>query len=295
MIHEWSGRAGEFVTVSCAALSDGLIDSELFGHRRGSFAAADENLPGVVEQAEGGTLFLDGIADLSLNSQGKLLRLIEHGEIHPIGASQPERLDVRIIASTNRKLKEDVERGRFREELFYRLQTFHIEIPPLRERVADISVIAEHLIKEVNERYSTRVAFTPEAMETIRRLPLKGNVLELRSLIERTVLTADESAIVTPEAIERVTVRQTEEAGRMSHWEGCSLETEVRRYEGDLIRHALEAEKGSVTRAARLLGVSHQGLAFILHGRQKELLHERTPVKRRRRSILGTARRKRQK
>ncbi|HEX8650057.1 MAG TPA: sigma 54-interacting transcriptional regulator [Pyrinomonadaceae bacterium] len=295
MIHEWSGRAGEFVVVSCAALTDGLIDSELFGHRRRSFSAADEDLPGVVEQAEGGTLFLDGIADLSLNGQGKLLRVIEHGEIHRIGAPRPERLDVRIIAATNRKLKEEVERGRFREELFYRLQTFNIEIPPLRERVEDIRVISEHLIKEVNERYGTRVAFTPEAMEAIKHLPLKGNVLELRSLIERTMLTVDASATVGAESIARVALRQSAGAGEANRREGYSLETEVRRYEGALIKHALEAEKGSITRAARLLGVTHQGLAFILHGRQKDLAEARTPVKRRRRSILGTARRKRQK
>jgi transcriptional regulator with PAS, ATPase and Fis domain len=139
------------------------------------------------------------------------------------------------------------------------------------------------------------VAFTPEAMETIKRLPLKGNVLELRSLIERTMLTVDASATVVAEAVERVALRQTADAGKTSRWEGYSLETEVRRYEGALIKYALEAEKGSITRAARLLGVTHQGLAFILHGRQKDLAEARTPVKRRRRSILGTARRKRQK
>jgi DNA-binding NtrC family response regulator len=295
MIHEWSGRAGEFVTVSCAALSDALIESELFGHRRGSFAAADEDLPGAVEQAAGGTLFLDGIADLSLNSQGKLVRLIEHGEIHRIGAPRPELIDVRIIAATNRKLKEEVGRGRFREELFYRLQTFHIEIPPLRERVEDISVISEHLVKQINERYGKRVAFTPEAIAAIRQLSLKGNVLELRSLIERTMLTVDASAVVTAEAVEAVALKASEAAASASPWEGCSLETELLRYEGELIKQALEAEKGSVTRAARLLGVTHQGLAFILHGRQKELLPARSPVKRRRRSILGTARRRKKK
>jgi transcriptional regulator with GAF, ATPase, and Fis domain len=296
MIHEWSGRAGEFVTISCAALSDALVDSQLFGHRRASFADADANLPGAVERAKGGTLFLDGIAELSLASQGKLLRLIEHGEIHRIGAPRPERVeDVRIIVATNRKLKEEVARATFREELFYRLQAFHIEIPPLRERVEDIQAIAEHLVKEINHRYGKRTAFTPEAVAFIRRLPLKGNVRELRSLIERAILTADESTVVTAEAIEKIMLRQTQGAGATRAWEGCSMEDEVLRYEGELIRRALEVEKGSVTRAARLLGLTHQGLAFILRGRQKNLLHARTPVKRRRHSIFGTARRKRQK
>ena len=134
MIHEWSGRAGEFVIVDCAALSETFIDSQLFGHRRGSFSSAAEDRPGAVQQTAGGTLFLDRINELSLNIQVKLLRLIEHGEIHIIGAPTPQRIDVRIIAATNRQLKDEVEKKRFREDLFYRLQTFRIEIPPLRER-----------------------------------------------------------------------------------------------------------------------------------------------------------------
>jgi transcriptional regulator with PAS, ATPase and Fis domain len=295
MIHEWSGRAGEFVMIDCAALSETLIDSQLFGHRRGSFSSAAEDHPGAAQQTAGGTLFLDRIAELSLNNQGKLLRLIEHGEIHIIGAPTPQRIDVRIIAATNRKLKAEVEKKRFREELFYRLQTFHIEIPPLRERPEDIPVIAEHFIKEASAQYGKRVTFMPEAIDVMRRLPLKGNVRQLRSLIERLVVTADESAVITAETVEALTSRWTPVTGEAASWEGCSLEDEVVRYEGELIKRALEAEKGSVTRAARLLGVTHQGLAFILQGRQKNLLHARKPVKRRRRSILGTARRKRKK
>jgi transcriptional regulator with PAS, ATPase and Fis domain len=297
MMHEWSGRAGEFVMIDCAALSEKMIDSQLFGHRRGSFRDAAEDHSGAVQQTAGGTLFLDGIAELSLNSQAKLLRLIDYGEIHIIGAPTPQRIDVRIIAATNRKLKDQVEKKRFREELFYRLQTFHIEIPPLRERPEDIAPIAEHLIKEMSAQYGKRVTFMPEAVDVMRNLPLKGNVRELRSLIERMVVTADESAVITPENVEALTLKGAHAGAAASpaaRWEGCSLEEEVVRYEGELIKRALEAEKGSVTRAARLLGVTHQGLAFILQGRQKELLHARKPVQRRRRSILGTARRRRQ-
>jgi transcriptional regulator with PAS, ATPase and Fis domain len=295
MIHEWSGRAGEFVMVDCAALSETLIDSQLFGHRRGSFSSAAEDRPGAVQQTAGGTLFLDRINELSLNIQVKLLRLIEHGEIHIIGASTPQRIDVRIIAATNRKLKDEVEKKRFREDLFYRLQTFRIEIPPLRERPEDIPPIAEHFIKEASAQYGNRVTFMPEALDVMRRLPLKGNARELRSLIERLVVAADESAVITAETVEALTLSRAPVGGKAARWEGCSLEEEVVRYEGELIKRALEAEKGSVTRAARLLGVTHQGLAFILQGRQKHLLHARNPIKRRRRSILGTARRKRKK
>lgn len=294
MIHEWSGRAGEFVMIDCAALSERLIDSQLFGHRRGSFREASEDHPGAVQQTAGGTLFLDGIAELSLSNQAKLLRLIDYGEIHIIGAPVPQRIDVRIIAATNRKLKEQVEKKRFREELFYRLQPFHIEIPPLRERREDITPIAEHLIKEASAQYGKRVTFMPEAVNVMRRLPLKGNVRELRSLIERIVVTSDDNAVITPETVEALTLSRMPQVSEPAPWQGCSLEDEVVRYEGELIKRALEAEKGSVTRAARLLGVTHQGLAFILQGRQKNLLHVRKPVKPRRRSILGTARRRRQ-
>jgi Nif-specific regulatory protein len=281
--------------VDCAALSETLIDSQLFGHRRGSFSSAAEDHPGAAQQTAGGTLFLDRIAELSLNSQGKLLRLIEHGEIHIIGAPTPQRIDVRIIAATNRKLKDEVEKKRFREELFYRLQTFHIEIPPLRERPEDIPAIAEHFVKEASAQYGKRVTFMTEALDVMKRLPLKGNVRELRSLIERMVVTADDNAVITAETVEAVTSRRPHAASDPASWKGCSLEEEVVRYEGELIKRALEAEKGSVTRAARLLGVTHQGLAFILQGRQKNLLHARKPIQRRRRSILGTARRKRKK
>jgi DNA-binding NtrC family response regulator len=282
LIHEWSGRSGQFVAVNCVALTETLIESQLFGHRKGSFTDAVTDYPGVVCQARGGTLFLDEIGELSTGNQIKLLRLVERCEIHSIGAEEPEQVDVRIVAATNCNLKDDVARGLFRTDLFYRLQTFHLEIPPLRERPDDIPVLAEHFIKEAFARHGQRVTFTPEAIEVMRQLLLRGNARELRSLIERTVLIAPQGTTVTEEAVETLVVRQIQTAGLANVWAGCSLDEEVQLYESSLIQMALKAAQGRITQAARLLGVTHQRLSSILQGRHKDLLVSRTPVKRRR-------------
>jgi DNA-binding NtrC family response regulator/Flp pilus assembly protein TadD len=286
LIHEWSGRAGEFVLINCAALTGLPVESQIFGYRQGSFADSARVEQGAARRAAGGTLLLDEITALSLQDQGKLVRFIEHGEVHPIGAPEPEHVDVRIIVTTNRNLKQEVERGNFRSDLFYRLEAFNLVIPPLRERAQDIPAIAEHFLKQACAMNGKYVSFTPAGLEALSRLPLKGNARELRSLIEHTVLTAADGTVFSAEAVETMALRRAPQANLLEPWAGCSLEEEVLRYEGSLIQRALETAGGSVTRAARLLGVTHQGLAFILQGRQKNLLPARTPVKRRRRSIM---------
>jgi transcriptional regulator with PAS, ATPase and Fis domain len=286
MIHEWSGRAGQFIAINCAAITETLLESILFGHRKGSFTEAVHDNVGMVRQAAGGTLFLDEIAELSPGSQGKLLRLIENGEAHTIGAPAPERVDVRIIAATTRNLKEQVAQKQFREDLLYRLNTFQLEIPPLRKRPEDISALALSFAEELTEHHNRRVRFTPEAIEAMRCLPLRGNARELHSLIERTVLTAVEGTEITREAVEVIAARQTNEASLVDAWAGCSFEEEVLRYEASLIKLALENAKGSVTRAARLLGVTHQRLCSMLQGRHKNLLVAKKPAQQRRRSII---------
>ena len=286
LIHQWSGRSGQFVALNCGILTETLIESQLFGHRKGSFTDAVTDYPGAVVQARGGTLFLDEIVELSSGNQSKLLRLVERHEIHSIGAPEPEQVDVRIVAATNANLREEVARGLFRSDLFYRLQTFHLEIPPLRERPDDIPALAEHFIKEAFARHGQRVTFTPEAIEAMRELRLRGNVRELRALIERTVLIAPQGATITREAVETLVMRQKQTAGLADVWAGCSLDEEVLLYERSLIQMALNAAKGQVTRAARLLGISHQRLSSILQGRHKDLVTARTPMQRRRRSII---------
>lgn len=283
MIHEWSGRAGRFVVINCAALTETLLESILFGHGGSDGARGGA---GVLRQAAGGTLFLDEIAELSPGSQGKLLRLIENGEAHSIGSSRPERVDVRVIASTSRDLKELVASKEFREDLFYRLNTFHLELLPLRKRPEDISALAAHFVKELTEQHNRRLTFTPEAVEAMRRLPLKGNARELRSLIERTVLTSTDGTRITQEDVEVLVARQPNKAALTDAWAGCSFDEEVLRYEASLIKLALENSKGSVTHAARLLGVTHQRLCSMLQGRHTELLPAKKPAQKRKRSII---------
>lgn len=286
LIHEWSGRSGPFVAINCAALCATLIESQLFGHRKGSFTGAAEDYAGAARMAAGGTLFLDEIGELSLANQAKLLRLIEQGEVYALGSALPERVNVRIIAATNHDLRQQVTRKQFRADLFYRLAGFHLELPPLRERVEDIPVLACHFIETATRQHDKRVEFTPESIEAMRQLPLAGNVRELRALIERTFLTAPDGAIITPAAVETVALRGTHKASFADPWAGCSLEEEMRAHEGRLICLALESSGGSITRAARLLNVTHQGLAYILNGRQKELLAGRTPQRQRRVSLM---------
>ena len=287
LIHEWSGRPGLFVPVNCAAIPENLLETELFGHKKGSFTDAVADHPGMIRHAAGGTLFLDEVGELSAGDQGKLLRVVEHGEIHPIGAAVPEHVDVRIIAATNRNLKEQMVWGYFRSDLFYRLQTFHLQIPPLRERRDDIPALAEYFILRAHQRYARHVQFTPEAIEAMRELPLRGNARELRSLIERAVLVAGEGAVIRAEAVQALALRQTPGVGLESPWTGCSLEQEVLRYEGELIKLALETSKGRITDAARLLGTTHQALGYILKGRHKNLLTARNPAKQRKRRMTA--------
>jgi len=288
MIHDWSGRAGELVAINCAAIPDALIESQLFGHRRGSFTDAIADYAGAVRQATGGTLFLDEIGELSASHQAKILRLIENGEIQTIGASTPERIDVRIIAATNRNLRERVAKKLFRDDLLYRLNTFHLEIPPLRERQDDIPAIAEYFIKEMQERHQKSVTFTPEAIAAMRLLPLRGNARELRSLIERTVLTAKPGATITLEAVETVALRQTQIAGFAYPWANFSLREEVRLYEGRFIELALKEAKGMVSHAARLLGFkNHKSLNYHLEHKHKSLQSIKKASRPRKRNIFS--------
>lgn len=210
LIREWSGRAGAFVAINCRSLTELLIESRLFGHVMGSFPDALQDQKGAVREATGGTLFLDEVAELSKTNQGKLLRLIERGEIHSIGASLPERVNVRIITATNLNLKEEVAGGRFRDDLFYRLQTFQLEIPPLRERPGDITAIAQHFIEDACQRHRKRVTFTPESMEAARRLPIRGNARELRSIIERILLTATDGALISADEVRTAALHMTQ-------------------------------------------------------------------------------------
>ena len=188
-IHAHSPRKDEmFVEVNCAAIPEDLIESELFGHRRGSFpAAADKE--GKFLKANGGTLFLDEVGDMSLKTQSKVLRTLEEQNFTPVGGEEPVKVDTRVIASTNKDLEEEISRGNFREDLFYRLNVIPFSVPPLRERKEDIPLLARHFLKEFSSQYGRRPReIADDAIETLMRYSWPGNVRELRNVIERIVI-----------------------------------------------------------------------------------------------------------
>lgn len=286
-IHERSGRAGAFIAFNCATLTETLAESQLFGHRKGSFTDAHSDYSGAVNEAAGGTLLLDEISEVSLAVQSKILRLIECGEIHPVGAAMPEHVDLRFIATSNRDLAEMVKRGEFRIDLFYRIAALELELPPLRERRGDIVALARHFIAEANERNRKQVRFTSESLEMLCELPLRGNARELRSIIERMVVTALDGSTIPAETLQILLLRGNSGGTVADPWANFSLSEEVCAHEAKFIEQALRETQGSVSCAARLLGFKHhESLAYLLRTRHKSLMSARTPVVRRKRSIF---------
>lgn len=279
LIHEWSGRAGgECVTVNCAALTGDSINEYLFGSRRDEANESASADAGAAHKASNGTLLLYEIAALDLKSQGQLLRFIESVDACEAGAPETTHLNPRIIATSDRRLKQQVAKGLFREDLFYRLEALHLTIPPLRERPADVVALAEHFLTEAcADASKKRVQLSKESLDALCRLPLKGNARELRSLVQLLVLTANDDEALTGASVEAVVARQTSQDAGAQSWAGCVLPEETLRYESNLIKCALETAGGSITRAARLLGMTHQGLASILQGRHSHLSSARKP------------------
>ena len=196
-IHQASTRAaGAFIKVNCAAIPDELIESELFGHEKGAFTGAATRQKGRFARAHGGTIFLDEIGDMSLKTQAKVLRALQDGEIEPLGAGRPVRVDVRVLAATNKDLRAEIREGNFREDLYYRLSVLPIQLPPLRERRDDIPALVEHLAQIVcRENNFKRVQFSDDALERLAQRPWQGNVRELRNAIERAIILAPGSQI----------------------------------------------------------------------------------------------------
>ena len=198
-IHEGSARSSNvFVPINCSALPESLLESELFGHRRGAFTGAQQDRAGLFESAEGGTVFLDEIGELPLAMQPKLLRFLQDGEVRRVGEAKPRHVDVRVISATNRDLKVEIEREAFREDLFFRLSTFTIDLPPLRERAEDIPLLAERLLRTQCDLQRKRVrGIEPAALEALGRYEWPGNVRELENEIARAVAILDDGARIS--------------------------------------------------------------------------------------------------
>ncbi|GAB4355013.1 MAG: sigma-54 dependent transcriptional regulator [Gammaproteobacteria bacterium] len=266
-VHYASGRADRaFVIENCGAVSDQILESELFGHKRGSFTGAYEDRVGLFEQADGGTIFLDEIGETSPAFQVKLLRVLQEGEIRPLGSSRTRRVDVRVISATNRDIEEEVRQGRFREDLYYRLATFTLHVPPLRERPMDIGPIAEHLLEQAQRQLGKRVSgFSEAALAHLRAYDWPGNVRDLQNEIYRMLALTDAERLEAELLSERVrhsaenrrTVVPTDGSGTA---QGALLKERLEAVECQMLREALARHRGNKSRAARELGLSRVGL-----------------------------------
>jgi two-component system response regulator AtoC len=266
-IHAQSGRRDEaFVAVNCGAIPETLLESELFGHARGAFTGADRARRGLFLEADGGTLFLDEVGELPPALQVKLLRVLQEEEVRPLGESKPRQVDVRVIAATARDLEADVAGGRFRDDLFYRLNVMRIQVPALRERREDIPLLLDHFLGRARETLGKRVReIADDALARLVAYPWPGNVRELENLIERAVILAPEERITLRELPSNVAEPGAEgDPGRSD----LSLRRARRVLEAELIKKALRTTGGNRTRAARLLEISHRALLYKLkeHG-----------------------------
>ncbi len=256
-IHAASPRRDElFVAVNCASLNEGVLESELFGHRRGAFTGAVGDRKGLFEVADGGTLFLDEVSETTPGLQAKLLRVLEEGEIRPVGDNRSFPVDVRVIAATNRRLEDEIKANRFREDLYYRLSVFPIHIPPLRERREDIPVLARHLVHQLGKQLRKSVGDpTPEALEHLVGHPFPGNVRELANELERAILLADPGAPITDDLLSDH-IHESAAAGAPPG----ALQVRTNDFERQQIVAALERAGGVKTRVAEELGLSYRGL-----------------------------------
>ena len=257
-IHNESNRRDRiFIAVNCGAIPRDLVESEFFGHAKGAFTGAAQEKKGFFEIADGGTIFLDEIGEAPPELQVKLLRVIQEGEIMPLGFHQPRKVDVRLIASTNRDLLAEVSAGRFRHDLYFRINVFSVTIPPLRERTRDIHPLAEHFLDQFCTKMNRKVGrFTLETRRHLESYHWPGNVRELQNEIERLVLLAEPEKEIGPELLSDH-IRQR--SGAVSPADG-NLKTAVQRLEEEMIRSAMERFHHNKSRVARTLGISRQSL-----------------------------------
>lgn len=261
-VHTSGVRASQpFVAVNCGAISENLLESELFGHVRGAFTGAVNDKAGLFEQANGGTLLLDEVGEMPLALQVKLLRVLQEGEIRRVGAAAAQRVDVRVISATARDLSAEVAAGRFREDLFFRLNVFTLQIPPLRERLDDLPLLADQFVRSCSARIGREPTprLTSDALRHLMSYSWPGNVRELENVIERSLVLCD------GEQLQECCLTAVE-APPAAHGDrdNLSIKQAERMMEMDLIRRALERTAGNRTHAAKLLEISHRALLYKL-------------------------------
>ena len=258
-VHCQSDRACmPFVALHCAALSEGVLESELFGHEKGAFTGAVQARKGRFEMADGGTLFLDEVGEMSLKVQVKLLRVLEKGEFERVGGEKTLKVDVRLITATNRNLEKEVSEGRFREDLFYRLNVITIHLPSLRERREDIPILSNFFIIKYTKKYKKEIkGFTPEAMESLCAYHWPGNVRELENVVERAIVLCKKNTISVDHLPGNV-VPDKDDMSVIKIPVGISL----KEAEKEIIQKTLQMTRGSKKEAARILSISHRKIEY---------------------------------
>ncbi len=254
-------RSGVFLAVNCASFPETLLESELFGYRKGAFTGAAHDKKGLVEAAEGGTLLVDEIGEMPLSLQAKLLRVLESGEFIPLGATEPKRVDVRFIASTNRDLEKEVAAGRFRADLFYRLNVFRIRMPPLRDRREDIPLLCGYFLSKYGRSFGKELAgITDDAMRLLMNHDWPGNVRELENVLKRAVVTAAGKQITPEDLVPSLGGRVESPPAGVDL--PVDLEKHLEEMERAYIREALRRTGGNLTKAAELLGLSFRSMRY---------------------------------
>jgi transcriptional regulator with GAF, ATPase, and Fis domain len=269
-IHRLSGRAREtFVVVNCAAIPEDLVESLLFGHKKGAFTGAINDQVGKFDIADKGTLFLDELGDLPLSTQAKLLRVFEDGLVEPLGQARPHKVDVRIVGATNRNLRKLVREGKFREDLFYRLNVGEVRLPPLRERRSDIPKLALHILDRVNGSLRFPKRLSSEALSRLQSHNWAGNVRDLENVIERSVRLCRSDVLEADDLLitEQVTYADPLDALPHPH-EGFSLDEFMGSARKQMMLRALEATGGNQSQAARMLGITPQAVHQFLQQSQ---------------------------
>ncbi|MCL4872928.1 sigma-54 dependent transcriptional regulator [bacterium] len=259
-IHYGGRRSGgPFVVVNCGALPGPLLESELFGHVKGAFTDAHRSKAGLFQEAEGGTIFLDEVGELPMELQVKLLRVLQEGEVRRVGDNRPVKVDARVVAATLRDLRQEISRGAFREDLFYRLNVIEVKLPPLRERQGDVPLLAEWFVEKYARKFiKPPKAISAGAMEALRRYPWPGNIRELENVIERAMIL-EETGTIRESSLPLLA---GPEAPRNAGPSGLSIKKAQESMERELIRKALDQTGNNKTKAAMLLEISHRALLY---------------------------------